>query len=95
MILEIRRVLNAYLRPSKLGKIHEYKKYKSILVIRCDNCKGIFEREISKMEPKRRTNSYFHVCDKCDAKSFAQKKGLQKKYIWDLPVSSLDDISDL
>lgn len=95
MILEIKKILSTFVRPSKLGKAHEYKKYKTVLVIRCDNCKEVFEREISKMEPKRRTNSYFHVCNKCDAKRFAQKKGLQRKYIWDLPVSSLNDISDL
>lgn len=47
------------------------------------------------MEPKRRTNTYFHVCNKCDAKRFAQKKGLDKRYIWDRPANSLDDISSL
>lgn len=95
MILEIKKILCSYQRPSKLGKMHEYKKYKRVAVIRCDNCKNIFEREISKMEPKRRTNTYFHVCNKCDAKRFAQKKGLDKRYIWDRPANSLDDISSL
>ena len=47
------------------------------------------------MEAKRRTNTYFHVCTKCDAKRFAQRKGLDKRYIWDRSVNSLDDISGL
>ena len=95
MILEIKRILCSHKRPSKLGKDHEYKKYKSVVVLRCDNCKRVFERDLSKMEAKRRTNTYFHVCTKCDAKRFAQRKGLDKRYIWDRSVNSLDDISGL
>jgi hypothetical protein len=95
MILEIKKILTVYQRPSKLGIVHEYKKYMNILVIRCDSCRNIFQRPLSKMEPKRRTNSYFHVCEKCDAKRFAQKKGFEKKHIWNLPASSLNDISNL
>ena len=39
------------------------------------------------MDPKRLNNNYFHVCGNCDAKVFAQKKGVEKKQIWDMPAS--------
>jgi hypothetical protein len=47
------------------------------------------------MDPKRLNNKYFHVCDMCDSKRFAQTKGVEQKKVWDKPVSSLDDISRL
>lgn len=47
------------------------------------------------MDPTRLSNNYFHVCKNCDSKRFAQKKGVDKKKVWDIPVSSLDDISRL
>jgi hypothetical protein len=47
------------------------------------------------MDPKRLSNNYFHVCSNCDAKRFAQKRGIQKKQVWDLPASSDLDISKL
>jgi hypothetical protein len=40
------------------------------------------------MDPKRISNNYFHVCTNCDSKKFAQKKGIEKKQIWDMPASS-------
>lgn len=95
MIIEIKKTINEYFRISKLGVRHGYKKIKSIIVIGCDNCGVIFEREISKMSPARRTNSYFHVCEKCDPKRFAQRKGVERRFIWDRKVDSTDDISKI
>ena len=40
------------------------------------------------MDPKRISNNYFHVCNNCDSKVFAQKKGIERKQIWDMPASS-------
>ena len=37
---------------------------------------------------KRLTNNYFHVCSNCDSKRFAQKKGVEKKQIWNVSASS-------
>jgi hypothetical protein len=34
------------------------------------------------------SNNYFHVCSNCDAKRFAQRKGIERKKIWDMPASS-------
>lgn len=47
------------------------------------------------MSPKRLSNNYFHCCKNCDPKKFAQKKGAEKRTIWDMPASSLADISRL
>jgi hypothetical protein len=40
------------------------------------------------MEPKRLNNNYFHVCENCDAKKFAQKKGVERKQVWNMSASS-------
>ncbi len=82
-------------RVSKLGNIHSYDREKTVAVFRCDNCGEIFRRDRAKMSPKRLSNNYFHVCGNCNAKKFAQRKGVEKKHIWDMPASSLDDVSKL
>ena len=75
-------------RSSKLGKIHRYYRNVTMVIMRCDNCNAEFERPRGSMNPKRLNNNYFHVCSNCNAKSFAQKKGVERKQIWDLPASS-------
>lgn len=82
-------------RVSKLGNAHSYVREKTVAVFRCDNCGEIFKRDRAKMSPKRLNNNYFHVCPNCNAKKFAQRKGVEKKHIWDMPASSLDDVSKL
>lgn len=84
-----------YTRLSKLDKEHTHVRVKRICVFRCDNCGEIFRRERAKMSPKRLSNNYFHCCSNCDSKRFAQKKGTDRRTIWDRPASSLDDISKL
>jgi hypothetical protein len=66
-----------------------------MVVLRCDSCNVEFMRQRGEMDPKRISNNYFHVCDKCDVKVFAQQKGVQKKQIWNIPASSDLDISKL
>jgi DNA-directed RNA polymerase subunit RPC12/RpoP len=82
-------------RKSKLGIEHEYVRERTYALFRCDNCDVEFSREKGSMDPKRLSNNYFHVCSNCDAKRFAQKRGIQKKQVWDLPASSDLDISKL
>jgi hypothetical protein len=84
-----------YKRISKLGAEHSYVREKTVAVFRCDSCSEVFKRERAKMSPKRLNNNYFHVCANCDAKRFAQRKGVEHKKIWDMKASSLDDISKL
>ena len=84
-----------YERLSKLGKLHKYYRDVTMVVLRCDNCNAEFERSRGSMDPKRISNNYFHVCENCDAKVFAQKMGITRKKIWDMPASSNLDISKL
>jgi DNA-directed RNA polymerase subunit RPC12/RpoP len=77
-----------YERPSKLGVMHSYYRNVTMVVLRCDNCGTEFERPRGSMDPKRLNNNYFHVCENCDAKRFAQKRGVQAKQVWKLTASS-------
>ena len=84
-----------HLRKSKNGKQHAYFRHKTVVLLRCDNCDRIFQRSRGSMDPNRISNNFFHVCDSCDSKSFAQRKGVERKQIWDLPASSDLDISKI
>lgn len=87
MYLSSFKQLSQHERPSKTGKIHRYQREKTVLVFRCDNCDCEFNRDKSSMSPKRVSNNYFHICEHCDAKRFAQRKGVEKRKIWDMPAS--------
>lgn len=95
MFIRIDTELKEHTRKSKLGLHHTYKRKKSIVILRCDSCNEVFKRDKGSMDPTRLSNNYFHVCPACDVKRFAQQKGVERKYIWDEPVSSLNDISKL
>ena len=82
-------------RCSKIGKEHTYHRESTVVVMRCDNCNTEFERSRSKMDPKRISNNYFHVCKNCDSKVFAQKKGVEKKQVWNMSASSTTPIGKL
>ena len=75
-------------RKSKCGKEHSYYRYSTEVELRCDNCDSLFTRPRSKMDPKRLSNNYFHVCENCDAKKFAQKRGVERRKVWSLTASS-------
>jgi len=81
-----------YVRTSKRGKHHTYSRNKTVVVFKCDSCQGIFKRDKGKMDPKRLTNNFYHVCGNCDAKKFAQEKGVEARRVWDMPLSSLKTI---
>ena len=83
------------MRKSKTGKEHAYKREVTHCVFRCDNCDAEFERTRGSMDPKRLSNNYFHVCKNCDSKVFAQKKGVERKQIWNMPASSDMPISNI
>ena len=82
---EIREI--EHTRTSKLGQEHTYKRKKTIAIFRCDNCDALFERDLKNIDRKRLSNNYFHCCSNCDAKRFAQRKGVEQKKIWDMPAS--------
>jgi hypothetical protein len=93
MFLQTIRQKTEYTRVSKLGQVHVYFRYKTTAMFRCDNCDTEFSRDVRKMDRKRLSNNYFHVCDKCDSKRFAQRKGVEQKKIWDLPASTTLPVS--
>lgn len=95
MFLQQEKVIQEFTRTSKLGNDHTYLRTKTILHFRCDNCGCLFTRPKGDVSPKRLSNNYFHCCTECDSKRFAQKKGVEQKKIWDMPASSLVDISKI
>ena len=82
-------------RCSKGGKKHSYFRNKTVVLLRCDNCDKIFQRPRGSMDPNRINNNVFHVCEECDSKKFAQKMGITRKKIWEMPASSDLDISKI
>jgi hypothetical protein len=88
MFLKEYTIDTEHCRFSKSGKEHRYVRKKRIALFRCDNCNSEFERPRGSMDPKRLNNNYFHVCDQCDAKRFAQKRGVERKKVWELTASS-------
>ena len=95
MFIREYQVKKRYERISKLKIKHSYYRSVSMIVLRCDNCDTEFERARGSMDPKRLNNNYFHVCKTCDSKKFAQKTGITRKQIWDMPASSNLDISKI
>lgn len=95
MYLKEEKTYKNFTRTSKLGNVHHYTRVETIAFFRCDSCFMIFTRPRQRMSPKRLNNNYFHCCENCDAKRFAQRKGVERRNIWDMPVSSELDISRL
>ena len=88
MFIKTEKVHTHYKRQSKLGKKHEYLREKTVVHLQCDNCDTVFTRDLKKMNSSRLNNNYFHVCTNCDAKRFAQRKGVEQKQVWDLPSNT-------
>lgn len=95
MYIKSNYVITEYSRPSKLGHTHTYRRKKTVLVFRCDSCGEMFTRDKGSMDPKRINNNFYHVCSNCDPKKFAQEKGVERRKIWDMPVSSLKTLDQL
>jgi len=89
MFIKSEYVLTSFIRQSKLKQEHSYVRKKEVITFKCDSCSELFVRERGKMDPKRLSNNYYHVCSNCDAKKFAQEKGVEIRKVWDMPVSSL------
>ena len=88
MFIKIETQENQYTRLSKGGIEHSYTRKKTSAVFICDNCDTGFTRDLKHVDRKRLSNNYFHCCSNCDAKRFAQRKGVEQKKIWDLPAST-------
>lgn len=93
MFLETKKVITQHTRISKLKKSHAYSRTRTVAIIKCDNCESLFERDLGKIDYRRLNNIFFHVCSNCDAKKFAQSKGVERRRIWGITADSEIDIS--
>lgn len=84
MFIEIKKQKRFFIRESKNGRSHSYYRIRTIAILRCDNCDLLFEKDLKTISSKRCSNNYFHVCGLCDPHVFGQKKGVERKKIWDM-----------
>jgi hypothetical protein len=87
MFLNTETQTTEYRRRSKTGVEHSYQREKTLAIFLCDSCETVFSRDLKHVDRKRLSNNYFHCCSNCDAKRFAQRKGVERKQIWDMPAS--------
>lgn len=95
MLIEIKKVINSYVRSSKLDTSHTYTRTKTIIVMSCDCCGNVFEREQGKMNRNRISKDHYHVCPNCDYTKFAQKRGVERRQVWKLSADSDIDITKI
>ena len=88
MYLNENVVEKKFTRKSKNGLDHSYTRKQRIVNLKCDNCGENFSRPRGSMDPKRHSNNYFHVCNRCNSKRFAQKRSVEKNQTWKLTASS-------
>jgi hypothetical protein len=88
MFIETKKIKTQYTKVSKLKNAHPYSRVKTVAVLQCDNCQSLFERDQGKMDRRRVSTEYVHVCSKCNPKQYAQKKGVERRQLWNLPVDS-------
>jgi len=95
MFKRIEKEIKYYVRKSKKGTPHPYKRLRSYAVFECDECHQDFRREKGKVDPKRLDDFYLHVCPDCDPKRFAQRKGVEQRKRLDLSVDADTTIDKL
>ena len=88
-------ITQSYTRHSKSGVNHEYQRSKTVAQFKCDNCDNEFQRDLGKMDRRRLSNEYYHVCSNCDSKQFAQRKGVERRRLWSMSVDTDIDISKI
>lgn len=95
MLIGTSKQTQTFYRKSKTGVEHKYTRTKTLVNLICDSCQMPFVREQGRMDPRRLSKQYFHVCPNCDAKKFAQEKGLERRRLWSLTADKDLDISQL
>ena len=88
MLISTKKVTTIHTRNSKLKNAHPYSRVKTVAVLQCDSCQSLFEREQGRMDHRRVSTQYYHVCPNCNPKQFAQKKGVERRQFWNTPVDS-------
>lgn len=95
MLIEIQKVKKEYQRLSKQGKSHSYFRTHEVAVLRCDCCAVQFERRTRDMDPRRLTADQAHVCNTCDQKRYAQRKGVENRRFWNTTVDLDQNIDSI
>ena len=95
MLIAIRQILKEYQRPSKQGLIHKYVRKHEVALLQCDSCSRQFERRVRDMDRRRLTTDHLHVCDYCNQKKYAQKKGTESRRFWSTTVDLDKDIDSI
>ena len=95
MYLDEKTVESKTERVSKLGVKHQCKRTKTFHVFKCDACEKEFKRAKGKVEKKRLSTFYKHVCSECDPKRFAQQQGVKQRQVLGMNASSDIPISKL
>jgi DNA-directed RNA polymerase subunit RPC12/RpoP len=95
MFLDTVTITQWYARPSKGGLVHKYQRSKTVARFKCDNCSNNFQRDLGKMDRRRLSNEYYHVCLDCDSKRFAQTKGVERRRLWNMSADTDLDISKI
>jgi rubredoxin len=95
MFLSTTKITVQYTRKSHLGVEHSYSRTKTIAVFECNCCGSIFERALGKIDHRRVSNDYQHVCPNCNPKQFAQARGVENRRLWNISVDSDLKISKL
>ena len=95
MFKRTERKIQYFLRKGKKGQHPTYKRKKTLVVFQCDNCHVEFQRDKGKVDPKRLTDDYTHVCPKCDPKRFAQKQGVRQRKKLNMRIDSMIDITSI
>ena len=95
MYLGEKKQISVTKRVSKLGVKHKCKRTKTYHVFKCDVCANEFMRSKGKVEKKRLSTFYKHVCSECDPKRFAQRQGVKQRQVLGMDASSDIPISKL
>lgn len=88
MFVKTIQIKETYTRTSKLNQTHSYTRTKTLALFECDDCGANFQRPLGQMDYRRLSNEYGHVCPNCNPKRFAQKRGAERRKIWNLPADS-------
>lgn len=95
MLIEVYQKYVEYSRPSKTGQVHLYHRKQQVAILVCDACSTKFERRVRDMDHRRLSARYTHVCPDCDAKRFAQRKGMESRRFWNTTVDLEIEINSL
>ena len=88
MFIETKKIKTQYTKVSKLKNAHSYSRTKTVAVLQCDCCQSLFERDQGSMDYRRISDRFYHVCADCNPKQFAQKKGVERRQLWNISVDS-------